>query len=67
MWLQTNVGFFSLAEKAQSIDREQLTIRARVRSDLEALQMIYLPGLTQMMGLMVFLRPRSTKQASLLP
>jgi hypothetical protein len=46
MWLQTNVGFFSLAEKAQSIDREQLTIRARVRSDLEALQMIYLPGLT---------------------
>lgn len=45
MWLQTNVGFFSLVEQAQSIDQEQLIIRARVRSDLEALQMIYLPGL----------------------
>jgi len=45
MWLFTNIGFFSIIETPQDIDRQCLTIRARVRSDLEALQLLYLPGM----------------------
>ena len=42
MWLITNFGFFSVVQKRGDTD---LTIRARVREDLEALRENYLPGL----------------------
>lgn len=35
MWLMTTVGFFSIVRKPGETD---LTVRARVRSDLEALE-----------------------------
>lgn len=46
MWLLTNIGFFSIVERPEDIDQKSVTIRARVRSDLEALQKLYLPDLT---------------------
>ena len=45
MWLITPVGFFSIVQKPDDRDRDTLTIRARVRSDLEALREQFLPGL----------------------
>lgn len=45
MWLITPVGFFSVAQKASDIAADTLTVRARVRGDLEALREHYLPGL----------------------
>ena len=42
MWLITNFGFFSIVQKRGDTD---LTIRARVREDLETLRKKYLPGL----------------------
>lgn len=45
MWLITPVGFFSIAQKASDVAADTLTVRARVRSDLEALRAQYLPGL----------------------
>jgi hypothetical protein len=42
MWLITNFGFFSIVQKQGDSD---LTIRSRVRGDLEALRAKYLPGL----------------------
>jgi len=42
MWLMTRIGFFSIVRKPGDGD---LTIRARVREDLETLQQHYLPAL----------------------
>jgi len=42
MWLMTTVGFFSIVRKPDETD---LTVRARVREDLEALEKEYLPSL----------------------
>lgn len=49
MWLFTNFGFFSVVEKSGS---GHLTVRARVRADLDRLRERYLPelGLTQAKG-----------------
>mgnify|MGYP001029229898 CR=1 FL=1 len=45
MWLITPVGFFSVVRKSTNTKNKTLTVRARVRSDLEALQAQYLPEL----------------------
>ena len=42
MWLMTPAGFFSIVQKRGETD---LTVRARVRGDLEALEKEYLPSL----------------------
>ncbi len=42
MWLMTLVGFFSIVRKR---GETELTVRARVRGDLEALGREYLPSL----------------------
>ena len=43
MWLVTEFGFFSIVAKPGDAERGLLTVRARVRGDLEALQRRYLP------------------------
>ena len=43
MWLFTTFGFFSVVQK---VGTEHLTVRARVRVDLDRLRDRYLPGLT---------------------
>ena len=45
MWLITPVGFFSVVQKASDVAADTLTVRARVRGDLEALREQYLPNL----------------------
>ena len=45
MWLITPIGFFSVVRKPTDTKNKTLTVRARVRSDLEALQAKYLPEL----------------------
>jgi 8-oxo-dGTP pyrophosphatase MutT (NUDIX family) len=45
MWLITPIGFFSIVQKAADKGRDTLTVRARVRSDLEALRDTYIPSL----------------------
>ena len=45
MWLITPLGFFSIVRKPDDVSSGKLTIRARVKSDLEALRGHYLPGL----------------------
>ena len=45
MWLITPVGFFSVVRKPTDIKAQTLTVRARARSDLEALKAQYLPEL----------------------
>ena len=45
MWLITPVGFFSIVQKPSDVATDTLTVRARVRADLEALREQYLPGL----------------------
>jgi len=42
MWLITTIGFFSIVQKS---GEEELTVRGRVREDLERLREKYLPGL----------------------
>jgi 8-oxo-dGTP pyrophosphatase MutT (NUDIX family) len=42
MWVMTKFGFFSIVEKPEDKEKGMLTIRARVRGDLEALRH-YLP------------------------
>ncbi|MBI4704877.1 MAG: hypothetical protein HY744_27550 [Deltaproteobacteria bacterium] len=44
MWLFTSFGFFSVVQKP---GEEGLTVRARVRSDLERPREQYLPGLRE--------------------
>lgn len=43
MWLVSATGFFSIVEKPWDRENRTLTIRARVRQDLEALRERYLP------------------------
>lgn len=45
MWLFTDIGFFSIVRKPEDEDAGTVTIRARVRSDLERLKEFYLPTL----------------------
>jgi hypothetical protein len=45
MWLITPVGFFSVVRKPTDIQNQTLTVRARVRSDLESLKAQFLPEL----------------------
>jgi len=45
MWIITPLGFFSIVQKPGDVSAGTLTVRARVRSDLEALQAAVLPGL----------------------
>ena len=45
MWLVTTIGFFSIAQKTKDRGTDMLTVRARVRADLERLRERYLPGL----------------------
>ncbi len=45
MWLITPIGFFSIVQKPGDKGKDTLTIRARVRSDLEALRDRYIPSL----------------------
>lgn len=46
MWLMTPVGFFSVVRKPTDLEFDTLTVRARVRSDLEGLKARYLPELS---------------------
>lgn len=45
MWLLTSFGFFSVVQKSGDAQTNTLTIRSRVRADLEALRDRVLPGL----------------------
>jgi hypothetical protein len=45
MWVMTTIGFFSIVEKPGDRADGMLTIRARQRGDLEALQREMLPAL----------------------
>jgi 8-oxo-dGTP pyrophosphatase MutT (NUDIX family) len=45
MWILTPIGFFSIVRKPEDRYRGTLTVRARVRGDLEALRDRYLPTL----------------------
>ncbi len=45
MWLITPVGFFSVVRKPGDAKNKTLTVRARVREDLEALKTGFLPEL----------------------
>lgn len=45
IWIQTSIGFFSIVQKEEDQQHDQLTIRSRVRSDLEALRFLHLPSL----------------------
>jgi hypothetical protein len=43
MWILTTFGFFSVIQKPEDKEKEMLTVRGRVRADLEALRSMYLP------------------------
>ena len=45
MWLITPTGFFSIVQKPGDAPANTLTVRARVRQDLDALREQFLPGL----------------------
>lgn len=45
MWLITPVGFFSIVQKPSDVVTDTLTVRARVRADLDALREQFLPSL----------------------
>ena len=45
MWLITNFGFFSVVQKPDDEGSHTLTVRSRVKADLEALRDRYLPEL----------------------
>lgn len=63
MWLVTTVGFFSVVQKPGDT---MLTIRSRVRSDLENLRKQYLPSLGQIeehTGTDYEYRARASKEA----
>lgn len=50
MWLLTPFGFFSVVRKPQDEAEGLLTIRARVRADLEALRETWLPGMGEIVA-----------------
>jgi 8-oxo-dGTP pyrophosphatase MutT (NUDIX family) len=43
MWLITDIGFFSIVQKPGDAEKGLLTVRSRVRGDLEALIELHLP------------------------
>lgn len=45
MWVITNFGFFGVVQKPDDAAGDTVTVRARVKSDLEALRQKYLPQL----------------------
>jgi 8-oxo-dGTP pyrophosphatase MutT (NUDIX family) len=45
MWIVSSIGFFSVVRKSDDIKFGTLTIRARVKTDLEKLRELYLPGM----------------------
>jgi 8-oxo-dGTP pyrophosphatase MutT (NUDIX family) len=45
MWIINRIGFFSVVEKPEDSKTKTVTVRARVRSDLDALRAKYLPSL----------------------
>ncbi|NDY93198.1 NUDIX hydrolase [Ideonella livida] len=45
MWLITPIGFFSIVRKPGDAAHNTLTVRARVRADLESLRALHLPEL----------------------
>lgn len=45
MWIMTTYGFFSIVEKPEDREAHTLTIRTRVREDLESLREQFLPSL----------------------
>ncbi len=45
MWIITPVGFFSIVQKFSDVAADTLTVRARVRGDLEALREQFMPEL----------------------
>ncbi len=50
MWIASTIGFFSVVEKPWDREPGTLTVRARVRADLETLRELYLPllgGITE--------------------
>lgn len=49
MWLITPIGFFSVVQKPGDVAADTLTIRARVRADLDALREQHLPGLGEVL------------------
>jgi hypothetical protein len=48
-WFITTIGFFSVVEKPEDVGRCTLTIRSRVRSDLENLRDRYLPDMGEIL------------------
>jgi 8-oxo-dGTP pyrophosphatase MutT (NUDIX family) len=46
MWIITTLGFFSIVQKPGDAQAGTLTVRARIRSDLEALKAAVLPGMS---------------------
>ena len=46
MWLMTRFGFFSVVQKGGETD---LTIRSRVRTDLEELHSRYIPAMSEIL------------------
>ena len=49
MWLMTSIGFFSIVQKPDDRTRNTLTIRTRVKGDLEALRQGYLPDMGEIL------------------
>jgi len=47
MWLLTTFGFFSIVRKPEDRGTGMVTVRARVRGDIESLRAKYLPGLSE--------------------
>lgn len=50
MWLLTPLGFFSIVRKPADVKAGTLTVRARVRADLERLREACLPGLGEIVA-----------------
>lgn len=50
MWLVTPIGFFSIVRKPGDEGDGMLTIRARVRADLERLREGFLPGMGEIVA-----------------
>lgn len=47
MWLITPIGFFSIVQKSADAHSDTLTVRSRVRADLERMREQYLPSLSE--------------------
>lgn len=50
MWILTPLGFFSIVQKPEDKNSGTLTVRARVRSDLENLRKTFLPGMGEIVA-----------------